>query len=237
MHGGEREAPGLDAELLHEPGPRGALALAQQLVDDGVAGDVDALAGHAFAEQQVARARRRREQVLGQVIGEDAVDLLRHGAIVRAQAGFDVAHLDAELVRGHGARQHRVRVALHQQDVGPLPLEDRLHAEHDRADLVRLAARAHLQVDVGLRQLQLPEEHAVELERVMLAGVDQHVRHLARAARADHGRHLHDLGPGADGDRDPHRDPPARLASPPPPGPEAPARSAAAMRASTARRE
>src|SRR5262249_24701660 len=65
-----------------------------------------------------------------------------------------------------------------------------------------LGARADLEVVVGLGQLQLAEEHPVQLERVVLAGVEAHVGHAAGDARPHHRRHLDDLGARAHHNRD-----------------------------------
>jgi hypothetical protein len=193
VHGRERVTVAAHLEPIEEPGTIGARALEQQLVDHRVAADVDALVGNALAAQDVPRVLGRREQVIGQVVREDAVDLLGHAAIVGSQTRLDVPDADAHLVRGERGSEHRVRVALDEHDVGLGLGEDRLHAAHDRADLVRLRARADGQVLVRRRQSQLLEEHAVHLERVVLAGVEQHVWHVARDAGADDRRHLDDF--------------------------------------------
>ncbi len=148
VHGRDRVASGLDAEAAEQLRALGALALEHQLVDHGVAGDVDAIAGDAFAEQQAARTLGRREQPVGEMVGQDAIDLLGHGAIVAAQPGFDVTDRNPQLVRGQGAGEHRVGVAFDQHDVGPPLAQDRLHAEHDASDLVRLSARTDFEIDV-----------------------------------------------------------------------------------------
>jgi hypothetical protein len=73
-------------------------------------------------------------------------------------------------------------------------------------DLVGLRSGADLEVVMCGRQLELAEEHAVHLEAVVLAGVEQHVGHAARDAGAHHRRHLDDLGTRAHHDRDLHEE-------------------------------
>ena len=69
----------------------------QQRVDHDVADQMNLLGRHAFGAQVLARIGRRRQQHVGQPIGHDPVDLLRHRAIVAAQAGLDVRHRDQQL--------------------------------------------------------------------------------------------------------------------------------------------
>ena len=184
-------------------------------VELGVPGDVDAVLAHALAEQDLARAGRGGEQVVGEVIGQDAIDLLGHPAVVGAQPGLDVPDRHAELVGGERGGEHRVGIALDQHDVGALVDQDRLHAAHDRGHLVGRGSGAHLEVAVGLGQVELLEEHLVHLERVVLAGVEQQVRRAAADARAYHRSHLDDLGPRADDDGDLHAADPPRAGGAP----------------------
>jgi hypothetical protein len=57
---------------------------------------------------------------------------------------------------------------------------------------------------VRRRKSELLEEDAVHLEGVVLPSVEDAEVDAARDAGADHRRHLDDLGPGADLDRDLH---------------------------------
>ena len=209
MDRGEREGPGLHAEALEHPRVARAITLPQHFVDHGVAGDVDAGVGDAFAAQQVARMRGGGEQEFREMVGEDAIDLLGHRAVVGAQPGFDVPHDDAQLLRRERGGEHRVGVALDQDHVRVLARQHRLHPAHDRGDLIGLRAGADLEVEVGRREIQLAEEHSVHLERIVLAGVEQPIVDAARDAGAHDRRHLDDLGAGADLDRDLHGAAPA----------------------------
>ena len=70
---------------------------------------------------EVAHARiGGREQQVRQVIGDDAIDLLRHPAIEAAQPGLDVRERDVELGRRQRRGQRRVGVAVDEHGVGPL---------------------------------------------------------------------------------------------------------------------
>ena len=125
-------------------------------------------------------------QQVGDLIGEDAVDLLRHGAVVAAQSGLDVHHRHALLDRHQGAGQSGINVADHQHAGRLVRIEHRLEAAHDLGGLHGVGARAHLEIDIRLRQLQIGEQPVVHVRVVMLAGMHQQRRHgriLAANAR------------------------------------------------------
>ena len=194
---------------VEQLGPHRALAMELQLVDDRVAGDVDPGGVDALADQRVAGLGCGRKQPIGKVIREHAVHLFGHAAVIRAEARLDVTDLDPALVRRQRRGEHGVRVTLDQQNVG--------------GSLVRIGSRPETMAAIWYacdpeptsrcvvrgRQAQLLEEHAVELEGVVLAGVEQPVGDAAGDRGAHHGRHLDDLGPCADDDRGSSRWPPS----------------------------
>src|SRR5207244_2424671 len=156
--------------------------------------------------QRIPGPRRGGEQVVREVVGEDAIDLLRHPAIVGAESRLDMTDRDAELMGRECRRQYRVGVTLDQHDVGALSLEQRRHAVHDLPDLIDLGSRADFEIVVRIREPELLEEHPVHRERVVLAGVDDPVAYLELDAGADDRRHLDDLGPSPHHDCDHHVD-------------------------------
>lgn len=100
-------------------------------VDSRVAGDPDLRLRLALAEQVLLARLRRGEVVLAHDVDRLAVELLGPGAVdvVRAQARLDVSHgnlqVEARERRGEAGRG----VAVDQDHVGPLVLEDRLELE------------------------------------------------------------------------------------------------------------
>lgn len=100
-------------------------------VDSRVAGDPDLRLRLALAEQVLLARLRRGEVVLAHDVDRLAVELLGPGAVdvVRAQARLDVSHgnlqVEARERRGEASRG----VAVDQDHVGPLVLEDRLELE------------------------------------------------------------------------------------------------------------
>ena len=91
-------------------------------VDDPLGGEV------RDGRRASARSSQRRE-----VVGHDPVELLGHPPVEAAQAGLDVRDRDAELRRGQGAGERRVRVAVDEDGVGPLGEQDGLEGhQHPR---------------------------------------------------------------------------------------------------------
>ena len=81
---------------------------------------MDALGLDAFPAQVLDRIVRVGEQELGELVGDDAVDLLRHRAVEAPQARLDVCVRDAELDEHERRRKRRVDVARHEREVGSL---------------------------------------------------------------------------------------------------------------------
>lgn len=124
-----------------------------QCVDARVAGDPDPGLGLALVEQILLTCLRGGEVVLTDDIDGLAVELLRPGTVdvVRAKARLDMAHgdlqVEARQCRGEAGRG----VAVDQDHVGPLVLEDSLELDQHVARHVeqRLARLHDRQVVVG----------------------------------------------------------------------------------------
>ena len=95
-------------------GPRGAVAgaalAAPQRVDHRVADVVDAPGADALGLEVGLALRAVREEQVGELVGEDAVDLLRHAPVARSQARLDVRDRDPHLGGGERAGERRVDV-------------------------------------------------------------------------------------------------------------------------------
>jgi hypothetical protein len=63
----------------------GLRAIGEQRIDHDVADEVGALGGNAFARQVVVRRALGRVQEIGDLVGQHAVDLFGHRAVVAAQ--------------------------------------------------------------------------------------------------------------------------------------------------------
>ena len=149
-----------------------------QRVDHRVADVVDPGRRAAFGEQVVARLGRVDEQELGELVGDDAVDLLGHRPVERAQARLDVSDRDEQLRGGERGGQRRVHVPGHEHDVRLRLEQHRLEPLHDRGGLLRVRSRADPERVVGVADAELLEEDLGHLAVVVLARVDEHVLEL-----------------------------------------------------------
>ncbi len=69
-------------------------------IDHDVADEIDGLAGAAFFEEMADGVFFGDEEIVGEGVGENAVDFFRHGAIETAQAGFYMGNGNAKLHGG-----------------------------------------------------------------------------------------------------------------------------------------
>lgn len=124
-----------------------------QGVDAGVPGDPDLGLGLALAEEVLLARLRGGEVVLAHDVDGLAVELLGPGAVdvVRAQAGFDVSHGNLQVKACECGGEAGRGVAVNQDHVGSLVLEDRLELEqHVTRHVEQRLARLHdRQVVVG----------------------------------------------------------------------------------------
>ena len=144
------------------------------------------------------------EKEIGDRIAQDAVDFLGHRAIEAPQARFDVRDLRPAAVgigrldRGEGTGNRRVHVADDHHEIGlsceQLGLEALQHARRLRA----VAARADVQRDVGIRQVEVAEEAARLPVVVVLSRVDErHVEERRLREGVVERRDLHEVRPRA----------------------------------------
>ena len=175
-----------------------------QSVDAGVSGDPDLRLRLALAEQVLLARLRGGEVVLAHDVDGLAVELLRPGAVdvVRAQASLDVAHGDLQVEAGKRRSEAGRCVAVDQDDVGLLVLEDRLELEqyvarHVEQRLARLHDRQVVVWDHAEDAQHLVEHLAVlaghshdglELipARLQLVGERAHLDGLRSGAEDEH---------------------------------------------------
>ena len=130
------------------------------------------LPGPAFGQQVVHAALLGDEVVIGDLVGEDPVDLLRHAAVPAAQAALQVAEGDAQLVGGDRPRQGAVHVTDHEHEVRALLVHHAFQAQHDVRHLGVRRAGLDAQPVVG-RKAELLEEDIGHPRIEVLAGMHQ----------------------------------------------------------------
>src|SRR4029077_5484631 len=87
------------------------LQILPQGIDHHVADEMDARRQDPLAQEVVARALLGGEQELRELVGEYAIDLLRHGTVEAAQSSFDVNYRDALFRRDQRTGDRGVDVA------------------------------------------------------------------------------------------------------------------------------
>ena len=175
-------------------------ARAGEVLPDGVHHDVahpvDA-APDALGPKVAHGGRRRAEEEPGDVIGQPAVDLLRHARIEAAQARLHVGDRDAELGRCHRPGQGRVGVPEDEHQLRSDLEQGGLEGLDHPARHPAVRARSDAEVPVGRGDAQLVEEGLRHLVVVVLAGVDEHFAHPPAQGAREGGR-LDELRAGPD---------------------------------------
>jgi hypothetical protein len=113
------------------------------------------------------------EEIVGNGVGEDAINFLGHGAVEAAESGFDVGYGNAELHGSEGNGDGGVDVADHQDEIRFAFEKYGLDALEDFGGLRGVGAGSDFEVDVRLRDAHLAEEDIGEFLVVVLAGVDE----------------------------------------------------------------
>jgi hypothetical protein len=158
---------------------------------------------HRLGTQVCHRRARRAQQQIAEVVGEHAVELLRHAVVERAHAGLDVNDRHARLGRRQAARERRVGVAVHEHGVRRELAEQRLERSQHAGRLLAVAAAADRKLAVRARETELGEEHARERVVVVLTGVHEDLL-VPLTKRARNGRGLDELRTVADDCQDLH---------------------------------
>ena len=164
----------------------------------GAAGDVGALLGQTVLRQVTAGVLRIAQVHVGNNVHDAAVGLLRKALVLAAVAGFHVEDGDVQPLGADDA-EAGVGIPQHQDGVG-LQLRHQVVAFGDDVPHGLAQGIPHrVQVDVRVIQLQVMEEHAVEVVVVVLAGVGQQGVEILPALGDDRGQ-ADDLRPGAHDD-------------------------------------
>ena len=192
----EEVAAGLQPEPRQDVRPGDLRHVVVEHLAHRAAGRDHPVRGNPFAQQVLPRDRAVGQVDVGDVIDDAAVDLLRHAHVEAAVAGFHVKHGHAPALRGNGG-EAGIRVAEDEHGVG-LTSARALSTAMMTCPIVSAAVCAGRgQVAVGRAELEVFEEHLVQLVVVVLARVDQHVVRVP-VERRHHARQADDLGPRAD---------------------------------------
>jgi len=143
------------------------------------------------------------EKIVGDGVGEDAVDLFGHGAVKTAEARFDVSDTNAELHGGERNRDSGIDVADDEDEVGLVVQKNGLDAFQDLGGLRGVGAGADFEVYMGHGDAHLAEENVGKLFVVVLARVDEDGLNLRMTLHFVHERRdFRQVGAGADNIQD-----------------------------------
>jgi hypothetical protein len=120
--------------------------------------DEDHVPDHPLAPQRLDRRGGRAEQERGRVVGEDAVELLGHPAVVGAHPRLDVRDGHARLRGRQRARERRVRVPVDEHHVGRLGPQERLELGEHPGGLRGVRPAPEVEAVLRPRQVELVEE-------------------------------------------------------------------------------
>jgi hypothetical protein len=193
--------PGSSAQRTPEGRRTQTRHLLQQRIDHGVADEEDPVIRDPGPAQVLVGGVAGGEEPIGDGIRHHAVDLLRHGPVVRADAAFHMRHRHAHL----RATIEQAMVEVTSPTTRHRSLFSPQHpfvAHHDRRGLLGLRPRPHLQIDVRIRYAELFEKASRHGSIVVLSRMDEAEAQLA-AVRAsgiqgvDDRRDFHEIRPGA----------------------------------------
>jgi hypothetical protein len=173
-------------------------------VDHCVSNEMHTLRWDPFVHEVLDSDPRMNEEKVGYFIGNDSVDLLRHGAIEASEPSFDVSDWDLKLCGNEGCGKCRVHVAGHEQEVWALVEQNRLEALHHTGRLDGMAGRADTEHVVGFRHTKVIDEDARHRMVVVLAGVDNRLPDVPAIQFTDDRRHLHEVRASAHHGQDFH---------------------------------
>jgi len=174
-------------------------------VDHHVADPMDLCGGDAFVQEIFIAIGGWREEQVGKLIGDQAIDFFGHAAVVGAESGFDMANADAKLGTNESGREGGVDIAVDEDKIGLAVQQNGFESDHYRGSLLRVGAGADAQIAIRLRHFELPKENIGHGGVVMLAGVNQSLDNTRMGGEsAQHGGRFHEIGTGANDVEDVH---------------------------------
>ena len=164
----------------------------------GAASDVGALLGQTVFRQVTAGVLRIAQVHVGNNVHDAAVGLLGQALVLAAVAGFHVEDGDVQPLSSNDT-EAGVGVPQHQHGIGLQFHHQVVAFGDDVAHGLAQGVPHRVQVDVRVVQLQVVEEHTVEVVVVILAGVGQEGIEILPALGDDRGQ-ADDLRPGSHDD-------------------------------------
>ena len=121
--------------------------------------DEDCTARKALGSKALHCHLRRSQAQVGNVISYDAVVLLWHPAVERAQASFEMSERDVQFHRGKSRGERGIRVAVNKNAIGLMNIENFIHLCQDCTCLTTMCCRPYGKMHVGSWNFQVLEEY------------------------------------------------------------------------------
>src|SRR5262245_45495158 len=188
---------------------RRSLGLLQEGIDHHVSDEKHPVGRYSLAREVNTSAFLRGEEKVRDGVGQDPIDLLRHGAVEAAEPCFHVGHFRPttqginDLDRRQSACDGRIHVSDYNDQVG-LPFDDGLlEALQNPGSLNTVALRADLEPDVRLGEVEIPEENVRQSFIIVLPGVNQCYAKPRTGSYCPIDRgHFHEVWPGTSDEKD-----------------------------------
>ena len=164
----------------------------------GAAGDVHPFLGQAALVEVLPGVLAVRQIHVTDDVNNAAVGLLRQALVLAAVAGFHVENGDVQPLSSNDT-EARVGIPQHQHGIGFQVNHQVIGLGDDVPHGLAQGVPHRVQVDVRVSQLQVAEEHTVEVVVVVLAGVGQESVEILPALGDDRGQ-ADNLRPGAHDD-------------------------------------
>lgn len=165
-------------------------------VDHDIADEMNSFLGNAFAKEIDFTVLGRREQNIGEAVGHNPVDFLRHGSIEGPQSGLNVTDRNQQLRADESRSNSGIHVAINQSDIGLAFQNDGLEPEHDLRRLRSVASRTDRQIEIRIRNLKLRQKHVRHVPIIVLSGVNQRLPDASLPNRPQYWGRFHKIRPG-----------------------------------------
>jgi hypothetical protein len=109
-------------------------------IDNSIAGHMDLCVTDSFLKQVLARELSRGKEVIRDVVGNDAVDLLGHAAVETPQSRLDMPDRDMEFGCRERCCEDGIGVSLDKDYAGPVLQVNLFDPRHDLRRLLCMAA-------------------------------------------------------------------------------------------------
>jgi len=150
-------------------------------IDHDVANEIDRFAGTAFLEEMADGVFFGDEEIVGEGIGEDAINFFGHGTVKTAKTGFDVGNWNAEFHGGEGDGDSGIDVADDEDEIGFAFDQNWLDTLENFGGLGGVGAGTDFEIDVGGWNTHLTEKNVGKRFIVVLAGMDENGINLRMA--------------------------------------------------------